>query len=128
MSEKNRRLRGIAYAVCMLLGVGLVIAVFLAALPPRPLRLASIHPASTVGPLMGFSADSVFNTGTAKQLDALPGIGEVLSNRIVEDRAIFGVYRLPEDLMLVKGIGPKKLSGIMDALAEPLLKLPPAGE
>ncbi len=70
---------------------------------------------------MGFASDSVFNTGSAKELDAFPGIGKVLSQRIVEGRDILGDYRLTTDLLLVKGIGPKTLAGILEALNEPLV-------
>ena len=124
----KRRAKGIIYAACMLAAAGIVAALLLMACTPVPLRLTSMHGLSTPAPLTGFSAESVFNTGTAKQLDALPGIGEVLSNRIIEGRAVWGAYRLPEDLLLVKGIGEKTLTGVLDALAEPLVELLPASE
>ncbi len=127
MMRKNH-LKAMAYVACMVIGIALTVIVIYASLPPMPARLTSIYSAMTVPPLMGFSADSVFNTGTAEQLDVFPGIGEVLSNRIVEGRAAFGTYRLPEDLLLIKGIGPKTLSGIMAVLTESLVELPPVSE
>ena len=126
MGRKNR-LRNVAYTFSILLTIALTAIVVWEALP-RADRYTSVHPMSTVPPLMGFSADSVVNTGTADQLDAFPGIGEVLAGRIIEGRETFGPYRLPEDLLLIKGIGTKKVAGIVDALTEPLVALPPSGE
>ena len=74
-----------------------------------PKHYQSVHPVSTVAPLMGFGPDSVFNVGTAAEIDVFPGIGEVYSQRIVDGREIFGDYRLPTDLLLVKGIGDRKI-------------------
>lgn len=50
----------------------------------------------------------------------LDGIGEVLAQRIVEDRDINGPFRSIDDLERVKGIGPKTLARI-----RPHLKLSP---
>lgn len=126
MGRKDR-MRHEAYTISILLAVALIVIVVCQSLP-RSDRYTSVHPMSTVPPLMGFSADSVINTGTADQLDAFPGIGEVLAGRIIEGRAAFGPYRLPEDLLLIKGIGTKKVAGIVDALTEPLVALPPSDE
>ena len=77
---------------------------------------------------MGLSADSLVNSGDAKQLDKLPGVGEVISQRMIEMRDMIGGFRLPEDLMLVKGIGEKTFAKIMAALDEPLVLLPELSE
>ena len=61
--------------------------------------------------------DSILNTGDAAALDALPGIGPVLSERIVAYREEHGAFVYPEDLRNVKGIGEKRLQAILDALA-----------
>ena len=46
----------------------------------------------TLAPLPTLPADSILNTGDAAALDALPGIGPVLSERIVAYRAEFGAF------------------------------------
>jgi competence protein ComEA len=46
------------------------------------------------------------NTATAADLDALPGIGPVLAERIVEHRETHGPFRSVEELDDVAGIGP----------------------
>ena len=113
----------------MVLAASLLLGPFLWAVwPATPAHYTSVHPVSTVAPIMGFGPDSVFNVGTAAEIDVFPGIGEVYSQRIVEGRAILGDYRLPTDLLLVKGIGEKRLAAILEALEEPLVELSAAWE
>ena len=52
------------------------------------------------------------NAAGAADLDALPGIGPATAARIIEDRQAHGPYRRVDDLLRVKGIGPKKLARI----------------
>lgn len=54
------------------------------------------------------------NTATKAELITLPGIGEVLAQRIVDYREANGIFRSVEDLLLVDGIGEKILSRIRD--------------
>lgn len=56
------------------------------------------------------------NTASSKELETLPGIGPVLAQRIVEYRETHGPFRTPEDLLKVKGIGPRKLENIRDRI------------
>ena len=71
----------------------------------------------TLAPLPTHPPDSILNTGDAAALDALPGIGPVLSERIVTYREEHGAFVYPEDLRNVQGIGEKRLQAILDALA-----------
>ncbi|MCS7206601.1 MAG: helix-hairpin-helix domain-containing protein [Dehalococcoidia bacterium] len=52
------------------------------------------------------------NTADASALEALPGIGPVLAQRIVEYRMRYGPFAQVEDLLKVQGIGPKILERI----------------
>ena len=52
------------------------------------------------------------NRATEQDFEALPGIGPVLAERIVEYRQARGAFRDVEQLRLVKGIGKKKFERI----------------
>lgn len=54
------------------------------------------------------------NTASATELEALPGIGEVLAATIVEYRTQNGPFASVEELMDVSGIGPATLDEIRD--------------
>ena len=71
----------------------------------------------SLAPVPTLPADSILNTGDAAALDALPGIGPVLSERIVTYREEHGAFVYLEELRNVKGIGEKRLQAILDALA-----------
>lgn len=60
----------------------------------------------------------LLNAGDAQALDQLPGIGETLSERIIECRTQDGPFFFKEDVMAVKGIGEKTLEGILTWLQE----------
>lgn len=45
------------------------------------------------------------NTAAAAELATLPGVGEVLSGRIVAYREEHGPFDAPEDLLAVEGVG-----------------------
>ena len=79
--------------------------------PIAPAAETTTVPRATLPP------DSILNTGDAAALNALPGIGTVLSERIVTYREEHGAFVYPEDLRNVKGIGEKRLQAILDALA-----------
>ena len=54
------------------------------------------------------------NTATLDELIALPGIGEVYGQRILDYRAAIGSFTYVEQLLNVKGIGEKRLEAIYD--------------
>ena len=54
------------------------------------------------------------NTAGVSELVKLPGIGQKTAQSIVDHRAAKGSFARVEDLMNVKGIGPKKFDAIKD--------------
>ncbi len=49
------------------------------------------------------------NSATLDELIDLPGIGPVLARRIIEYRERYGGFRTLEELLKIRGIGPKRL-------------------
>lgn len=54
------------------------------------------------------------NTARAEEFQMLPGIGATLAARIVDYRQQHGPFTTLEDLRKVKGLSPKRLTGIRE--------------
>jgi competence protein ComEA len=59
------------------------------------------------------------NTASAADLEALPGVGPVLAERIVAHREAVGSFGVVEDLLDVPGIGEAKLAALRDLVLVP---------
>ena len=57
------------------------------------------------------------NTANVAELERLPEIGPGLAKRIVEYRSLHGRFATTEDLMQVRGIGPKKYEALKEYIA-----------
>jgi competence protein ComEA len=57
------------------------------------------------------------NTATAEQLDALPGIGPVTAQQILQYREQNGSFRSVDELDAVPGIGPARLEQLRELVA-----------
>ena len=93
------------------------------------LMLSSLHriphtaytanaPAVEVTPLSPLHDAWLLNSGDARVLEELPGVGEITANRIIACRVADGPFYFPEDIMEVKGIGKKTLEAILTWLVE----------
>ena len=65
-------------------------------------------------PTQGFSFPLNINSASEDQLQSLPGIGPVLARRIVAYREENGGFSQLEELMLVEGIGEKRMEEILE--------------
>ena len=56
------------------------------------------------------------NTASPQELERLPGIGNVMAERIVAHRAQYGPFRRAEHLMMVRGISDRKFRAIQSMI------------
>ena len=54
------------------------------------------------------------NRASQQSLEKLPNIGPAMAKRIIEYRTAKGGFKKPDELGKVKGIGPKRLSQLME--------------
>ena len=54
------------------------------------------------------------STATAEQLDALPGVGPVTAQKILDYRTKHGAFHSVDELDAVPGIGPARLDQLRD--------------
>ena len=62
-----------------------------------------------LGLVPGAAAAVNINTATAEELVALPGVGPVKAQAIVDHRKAHGPFKTVDDLRNVKGIGAKRM-------------------
>ncbi|GAB2458071.1 helix-hairpin-helix domain-containing protein [Jatrophihabitans fulvus] len=101
-------LRGVDLGVLNLAAVlvdGQQVAVGRPAAAPGPAMTAGAPTAGSAGPSGGLGALVNLNSATLEQLEALPGIGPALGQRILDYRTEHGSFATVDDLNDVSGIG-----------------------
>lgn len=80
-------------------------------LPPETTR-----PEQTTAETEAVTFPIDINRAGVQQLTALPGIGEVLAQRIIAYREEHGSFASPQELMNVEGIGEKRMEDILELI------------
>lgn len=85
-------------------------------------KIGEVLPEQTVSSeraLQQIESDGKINLNTASldQLKTLPGIGDVLAQRILDKKTELGSFHSVEDLLNVSGIGEKKFNDIKDRVS-----------
>lgn len=65
----------------------------------------------------GASGPVHLNSATLEQLDALPGVGPVTAQKIIDFRQEHGAFGSVDELDAIPGIGPARLETLRDAVA-----------
>ena len=80
------------------------------------------RPGSPAGSSSGADGDAPvarvsLSSATVEQLDALPGIGPVTAQKIVEHRSAHGGFSAVDDLDAIPGIGPARLEQLRELVS-----------
>ena len=87
-----------------------------AQIPGNPAEGGPEQPVESTGPQRRSDGRININTASRAELMDLSGIGEVLSERIIDYRNNNGYFQKIEDIMKVSGIGQKKFESIKDKI------------
>lgn len=90
---------------------------FITKITPAPSHSNTFTQKNTEAPANDEITQKVnINTADKELLMTLKGIGESFAERIIAYRNEHGAFKIPEDIMLVDGIGRKKFDGIKDSI------------
>ena len=82
-----------------------------------PARTHSPAAPSSAGPAAAPGGPVHLNTATLEQLDALPGVGPVTAQKILDYREQHGAFSSIDELDAIPGIGPARLEQLREVAA-----------
>ena len=114
---KNARIQPLIILTCIFISV--VVGLFISRTQDHaPVHIQRLPPHTDLTITATSAADEPgivnINTATVEELQALPGIGETLAERIVAYRTTYGAFESVGALVNVEGIGEIKLETIWD--------------
>jgi competence protein ComEA len=71
-------------------------------------------PSGPGSPFAGAAGKPSLATATLEELDALPGVGPITAQKILDYRSAHGPFRSVDDLDAVPGIGPARIEQLRD--------------
>ncbi len=83
----------------------------------EPTQVVDLPSSATATPNPNSGEDLVnINRASLEELDALPGIGLVTAQKIIDYRTVNGPFATIEDIMNVSGIGPSTFESLKDLI------------
>ena len=103
------------FMIALIIFASILIGFFLGRNTGRaPVQISKLpQSATTTDPTQAAQKVNI-NTADAETLQKLPGIGDVLAQRIVDDRNANGLFKTVTELTRVSGIGLDKLEQLLD--------------
>lgn len=101
----------------LLILVAIAVALFASACDTAPQSSSNTVLSKLAQPTAEPGSAININTASSQELEKLPGVGNVIAERIVAHREQYGPFRRAEHLLMVRGISDKKFRQLRTLIA-----------